>query len=90
VARHEAACLGAVGLERRRCNARDLGRFVKDHLARAELRRHEADQSGPRADVRDRRLAALDRARKRVVKGLIADVVGNQRAMIFDAHGALV
>ena len=88
VARHEMARPRSVFLDGRRGDARDLRGLVHQHLARAELCRHDADQPRAGADVGDGGLAAPDDPGERVMEGLIADAVGDQRAMVFDAHWA--
>ena len=48
---------------------------------------HEAR---PGTDVGNHRLARLDDARQRIVERVVADPVGDQRAVIFDAHGIAI
>ena len=62
-------------------------RLVEIDALGAELGRQEAQEAGARADVGHRRLALDDHAAQRLVKGGVADLVGEQRAVIFDAHG---
>src|SRR5690606_20529727 len=64
----------------------DLGGFVGPDLARAELRREEREKPGTGADVGDGALTLYDGPFERLVKGRDAEPVGDQGAMIFDAH----
>ena len=65
----------------------DLGRLVEIHALGAQLGRQEAEEAGARADVGHRRLALDDDARQRRLEGRVADAVGEQRAVVLDAHG---
>ena len=65
----------------------DVGPLVEVDALGAQLGRQEAQEAGARADVGHRRLALDDHAAQRLVKRGVADPVGEQRAVIFDAHG---
>ena len=79
--------LRLVRLQHFRGDARDLGGFKQKYLFGAKFRRHQAEQSGPGADIGHNRLAGFYDGLQRTKKRLVANVVGNQRPMIFDAHG---
>ena len=65
----------------------DLGALVEIHPFRAQFRGHEAEESGAGADVGDDGLAGHHDAFQRCVKSGVADAVGEQGAVVFDAHG---
>ena len=52
----------------------------------AELGRQEAEEAGAGADIGHRGLARDDDALQRLVESRIADAVGEQRAVVLDAH----
>ena len=66
----------------------DGGRLVEVDLLGAELGGHQAEQAGAGADVGDDGLARPDNGGERLVERLVADPVGDERAVVFDAHGA--
>ena len=86
MAREQVTVARAVGLQCLRRDARDLGGLVEEHLARAELGRHQRQQAGAGADVGDRRLALDDHGGERLAEGLVAHAVGDQGAVVFNAH----
>ncbi len=67
-------------------NVGDVGPFIEIDALCTKLGRKKAQEAGARADVGHRRLALDDHAAQRLVKGGVADPVGEQRAVIFDAH----
>ncbi len=81
-----AAVGEAVVAQQLACDVGDLGRLVEIHPLGPELRRQEAEETGPCADVGHRRLALDDDLRERRLEGRVANAVGEQRAMVFDAH----
>ena len=86
MARVDLAVLRAIGLEHLGRDARHLGGFKQQHLARAELGCHQPQQSRARANVGDRALAGHDHALQGLEEGLVTHFVGDERAVIFDAH----
>ena len=67
-------------------DARDLGRLVEIDPLGAELCRQEAEESRAGTDVGNGGIARHDGVAQRRVKGGIADAVGEQRAVVLDAH----
>ena len=67
-------------------NLGDVCPLVEIDTLGPELGCKEAQEACARADVGHRRLALDDHAAQRLVKGGVTDPVGEQRAVIFDAH----
>src|SRR5215831_4139238 len=64
----------------------DLGRLIEVHPLGAEFCREKAEEARARSDIRDGRLALDDDPRQCRVKSRVAHTVGEQGAVVLDAH----
>ena len=85
---HEVTVARLVALQDLGGDAGNLGAFIEVDLAGAEPGGDQPEHARARADVGDGRLARHDELAQGGLEGLDADVVGDQGAVIFDAHGS--
>ncbi len=85
---NEMARLRLVGLQNLRGDAGDLCGFKQEDVFGAELRCHQAKQPGTGADIGHDGFSGLYDRLQRPEKSVVSNFVGNERAVIFDAHGS--
>jgi len=82
----DTAVVKPIVAQQRASDGGDLRRLIKVHTPGAEFRRQEAEEARARSNVGHGRLALADDACQRRMKRPVAYSVGEQGAVVLDAH----